>query len=146
MFYLINSIIYKQHKYWHGGLIAEEAIKHSCNIFFYTVGERLGAERLCHWFAEFGLGKRQGTGLIEETAGILPTPAWLFHKRGRTPEKSDARNFAIGQGEVTATPLQAANAAATVATGRWAPVKLIRGALPVTKDTVEQVVLRDAPK
>lgn len=137
--------IYKQYNYWHGGLIAEEAIKHSCNIFFYTVGERLGAERLCHWFAEFGLGKRQGTGLIDETAGILPTPAWLFHNRGRTPEKSDARNFAIGQGEVTATPLQAANAAATVATGRWAPVKLIRGALPVTKDTVEQVVLRDAP-
>lgn len=137
--------IYKQYNYWHGGLIAEEAIKHSCNIFFYTVGERLGAERLCHWFAEFGLGKRQGTGLIDETAGILPTPAWLFHNRGRTPEKSDARNFAIGQGEVTATPLQAANAAATVATGRWAPVKLFRGDLRAPKDPVERVMLRDGP-
>jgi penicillin-binding protein 2 len=118
--------IYNQYGVTHGPQAALDAIRNSCNIYFYTIGERLGPERLCDWFGRFGLGRTQGTGLIEETDGILPTPAWLFHNRGREPQRSDAWNFAIGQGEVTSTPLQAANAAAAVATGRWTPVQLVR--------------------
>ncbi|MCH7871283.1 MAG: hypothetical protein IID33_06245 [Planctomycetes bacterium] len=122
--------IFRQYNDWHGVLTAEEAIKHSCNIYFYTIGERLGPERLVEWFDVFGLGRLPGTGLIDESRGILPTPRWL-HNHPRPPlGKADARNYAIGQGEVTATPLQAANAAATVASGRWAPVKLLRDVQP----------------
>ncbi|MFO0840008.1 MAG: penicillin-binding transpeptidase domain-containing protein [Phycisphaerae bacterium] len=109
------------------GQNAEDAIRNSCNIYFFTLGDRLGAERLCAWFDRFGLGKLQGTGLIEESTGILPSADWLLVNRGRRFEKADAWNFSIGQGEVTATPLQAANVAASVATGRWSPVRILRG-------------------
>jgi penicillin-binding protein 2 len=106
------------------GQDAESAVKNSCNIYFYKVGGMLGPERLCYWFSRFGLGRTQGTDLIEESPGIVPNSEWLEHAQGRTHRTSDAWNFAIGQGEVTATPLQAANVAATIASGQWQPVHL----------------------
>ncbi len=106
------------------GQDAESAVKNSCNIYFYRLGERLGPARLCAWFERFGLGRTQGTGLIEESPAIVPREDWLRRVAGRGFQESDAWNFAIGQGEVTATPLQAANVAATIAAGAWAPVRL----------------------
>ncbi len=106
------------------GQDAESAIRNSCNIYFYRLGERLGPARLCAWFERFGLGRTQGTGLIEESPAIVPHEDWLRRTAGRGFQESDAWNFAIGQGEVTITPLQAANVAATIAAGFWAPVRL----------------------
>jgi len=120
--------IYNQYGATHGPLAAVDAIRNSCNIYFFTLGDRLGPQRLCEWFARFGLGRTQGTGLIEESPAILPDEKWLHERRGRRPLSADAWNFAVGQGEVTATPLQAANVAATVASGRWEPVNLLRDA------------------
>jgi penicillin-binding protein 2 len=122
--------IYNRYRTTHGLQAAEDAVRNSCNIYFYTVGDRLGVDRLCKWFTSFGLGRTQGTGLIEETAGIVPTPEWIGQHRRNDPRiyPADAWNFAIGQGEVSATPLQAANVAATVAAGRWEPVRLLRDA------------------
>jgi len=105
------------------GLNAEEAVCNSCNIYFFKVGGRLGPQRLCEWFSRFGLGRPQGTGLIEESPGLVPTESRL----GRRLEAADAWNFAIGQGEATATPLQVANVCATIASGYWAPVRLLAG-------------------
>jgi penicillin-binding protein 2 len=113
----------------HGIETAETAVRDSCNIYFYKVGGLLGPERLCEWFERFGFGRTQGTGLIEESDGIVPTAAWLAEPpRLRQPQPADAWNWAIGQGEVCATPLQVANVAASVAAGRWAPVRLVRAA------------------
>jgi len=116
--------IYNQYGATHGPQTTEDAVRNSCNIFFYTIGDRLGPHRLCAWFARFGLGRTQGTGLIEEARGIVPSEEWLGRTQRRTFRRSDAWNYAIGQGEVTATPLQAANVAATIASGRWEPVRL----------------------
>jgi len=109
------------------GQDAESAVRNSCNIYFFKVGGLLGPERLCQWFGRFGLGRTQGTGLIEESTGVLPTEQWLMDPARLHPRRyqtADAWNFAIGQGEVTCTPLQAANVAATIASGYWAPVRL----------------------
>lgn len=108
----------------HGEMDGELAVKNSCNIYFFHVGEKLGAERLCGWFSRFGLGRTQGTGLIEESPAIVPDEAWLAANQRRTHQPADAWNYAIGQGEVTVTPLQAANVAATIASGFFAPVRL----------------------
>lgn len=110
----------------HGPMSPEEAIKNSCNIFFYTIGERLGAPRLCEWLGRFGIGRPPGTGLIEERPGVLPTPRWLARHRNRRVTAGDGRNFAIGQGEVSASPLQAANLAATLACGTYRAPTLLR--------------------
>jgi penicillin-binding protein 2 len=106
------------------GQNAEHAVQNSCNIYFYRVGEKLGPQRLCEWFSLFGLGQSAGTGLIEESPGIVPTAEWLRQNENRAYQASDAWNFAIGQGEVTITPLQAANVAATIASGYAAPPRL----------------------
>lgn len=116
---------YRQYGLTHGLQTAEEAVKHSCNIYFYTVGEELGAGRLCEYFKLFGMGRTQGTGLIEEASGIVPDEAWMMRVQERRYQRADARNFAIGQGEVSATPLQVANTTAAIASGRWEPVKLL---------------------
>jgi cell division protein FtsI/penicillin-binding protein 2 len=127
--------IYKEYGTTHDaivpeGLDAEQAVCHSCNIYFYKMGGRLGPQRLCEWFDRFGLGRSAGTGLIEEARGTVPTASWLRRTRGRDFQPSDAWNWATGQGEVAATPLQAANVAATIASGFWAPVRLLRDELP----------------
>ena len=110
----------------HGWLDASEAIKHSCNVYFYKAGQAVGAERLVEWFGRFGLGRYPGTRLVEERAGIVPTQLWLHERRGRSFRPGDSRNLAIGQGDLTTTPLQIANVAATIASGRWqAPTVLM---------------------
>lgn len=100
------------------------AVRNSCNIYFFRVGGLLGPERLCEWFRKFGLGRPVGTGLIEEATGIVPDEAWMRAVAHRDHRPADAWNFAIGQGEVTVTPLQAANVVTTIATGEWQPVRL----------------------
>ncbi|MBK8914086.1 MAG: hypothetical protein IPM64_05695 [Phycisphaerales bacterium] len=128
------------------GQTAEDAIRNSCNIYFFSVGDRLGAGRLTAWFERLGLGRTQGTGLVEEVAGIVPTRDWMQRRQRRDHQPADAWNFSIGQGEVTCTPLQAAGIAATVAAGRWEPVRLIvdpEGA-PVPPRLAERFTLDEA--
>jgi penicillin-binding protein 2 len=135
----------------HGPLNAQEAILHSCNVYCYTMGRRLGVQRQCDWLGLFGLGRSSGTGLLEEATGTLPTPEYLAktHGQGRPLSQAElvaaAQNFAIGQTDVLLTPMQAANLGATIATGVWQPVVLVaeqadgsragRRALPVSSET-----------
>ncbi|MEW6251366.1 MAG: penicillin-binding transpeptidase domain-containing protein [Planctomycetota bacterium] len=121
--------IYNQYQSTHDaqderGQDAESAVRNSCNIYFFQVGERLGPEWMCEWFGRFGLGQPPGTGLVEESPATLPTELWLRETQKRGYQPADAWNFAIGQGEVTITPLQAANVAATIASGNFAPPRL----------------------
>lgn len=90
------------------------AIQHSCNIFFYELGERMTVDAEARWMDRFGLGRPSGTGLLDEVRGRLPTKE----------NRGEARLAAIGQGEFEMTPIQAANMTATLATGRWRPVRL----------------------
>ncbi|MCG3137398.1 MAG: Peptidoglycan D,D-transpeptidase MrdA [Phycisphaerae bacterium] len=113
----------------HGLLDAEGAIKHSCNIFCYTLGQKLGVDGLCQWLEMFGVGRASGIELPEERQGILPTSDWLSRK-DLVASPGRARNYAIGQGEMELTPLQAANLCATYASGVYQPVTLLRGGEP----------------
>lgn len=116
---------YWRHLPGHGNVNAEQAIQHSCNIYFYGLGERINAHRLTSFYTDFILGPnrsadaRHGTGLIEERSGIIPTQEWIFERRGRGYRIADGRNYAIGQGELQITPLQAANMYATLANGQF---------------------------
>jgi cell division protein FtsI/penicillin-binding protein 2 len=118
--------IYNQKGLSHGPQSIEDAIRNSCNIYFYRAGEKLGPARLCDWFERFGLGRTTGTGLIEESPGVVPDEEWLQRVAKRRFQRGDEWNWAIGQGEVNATPMQVANVAATIASGEWRPVVLAR--------------------
>ncbi len=103
----------------HGALNVSEAIKHSCNIFFYRVGARLGLEELSQWFVKFGFADIPGTGLPEEKRGSVPTAQWLKREMPnyRPARPFDAMQVAIGQGFLGATPLHVAGAMAAIARG-----------------------------
>lgn len=115
----------------HGALTAEEAIMHSCNVFFYTIGQRINARRLTDFYRAFICGETSehdayvGTGLVEEKQGLIPTLDWMKTRRNRPFRPADGRNYAIGQGEIQITPLEAANAFATLAEGRFRAPTLI---------------------
>jgi cell division protein FtsI/penicillin-binding protein 2 len=111
----------------HGSIDMVGALRESCNVYMYRLGEDLGVDRITSWFDMVGVGRRSGIGLREETPGINPTPSYLATTLGRPVRRGDARNYAIGGGEVSVTPVQAANLVATYADGRFRPVTLIRG-------------------
>jgi penicillin-binding protein 2 len=117
-----------------GPLAVEAAISRSCNIFFYSIGDRMGLRRLATWYRDFGLGEPLDVGLgrrvpvmaedgsiagyrvLEENAGRLPSARELDEAERRR-DRVEALNASIGQGLVGWTPLQAANAYAILARG-----------------------------
>jgi len=103
----------------HGALGWRRGLQHSCDVFFYTLGMRLGAERMEIYARKLGLGEKTGIDLEEERRGIVPGPKYLndfFGVNGWT--KGTEANIAIGQGNVLVTPLQLAVYTSSVATGK----------------------------
>jgi len=145
--YTCRGYLYEPNKFrcWHrqgghGSVDMVDALKRSCNVYFYWVGERLGIEMFGDWLGAFGLSDKPGTGLPEELAGHVP-------KRGTVGE---SRLLAIGQGPMDATPLHVANAIATIAAGGEfrSPIialeggpKPVRRQLPVSSKHAEAVQL-----
>ena len=91
----------------HGTLNLIDAIKRSCNVYFYNAGLRIGGETLAIWARKFGFGALTYIDLPGETPGNVPVPRRL----------GDTVNLAIGQGALLVTPLQAARLIAAVANG-----------------------------
>ncbi|WP_395747948.1 penicillin-binding protein 2 [Prosthecobacter sp.] len=113
----------------HGTLGLSDAIKYSCNCFFYRYGNAAGISNITKVGKILGLGTRTGIELEDEAPGILPNPDWLRanHPNERWSDGATA-NTSIGQGYVLASPLQMASVSATVANGgkAWSPHLLKR--------------------
>jgi penicillin-binding protein 2 len=128
----------------HGDMNAEEALQHSCNVYFYTLGQKTGARRLTDFFRRFILGPQwnvsamRSTGLIEERFGLIPTPEWIKRNRKRDFGQADGRNYAIGQGEMQITPLQAANMFATLAAGAYRDPTLVAKSNSAENEQIER--------
>ena len=114
----------------HGSINVVEALVGSCNVFMYRLGEGLGIDRLCSVFDMVGIGRESGIGLLEENVGINPTPGWLMAHKNTPRTRGSSRLFAIGQGEISMTPMQVANMMATYASGKYRPIRLIRQSKP----------------
>ncbi len=101
----------------HGSLNLQQAIAHSCDVYFYQIGQKLGIQNIADYARLFGMGKPLGVGLDHEASGLIPDAAWKgkFLKAPWLP--GETFSVVIGQGYVTATPLQMAVVAATVANG-----------------------------
>ncbi|MBM3325801.1 MAG: penicillin-binding protein 2 [Calditrichaeota bacterium] len=102
----------------HGTLNWAGGLQKSCDVFFYSVGLRLGVDRIGQYAQIFGFGARTGIDLDGEIKAIAPTAAYLTKRYGaRGWTKALAANIAIGQGEVTVTPIQLAVYVSAIATG-----------------------------
>jgi penicillin-binding protein 2 len=102
----------------HGSLDLRHAIEQSCDVYFYTVGNMLGVDRINKWATLFGLGVRSNIDLPSEVQGLVPSTAW---KAQYTKEKKwyagETISVAIGQGQVSVTPVSMAVYVATLANG-----------------------------
>jgi len=109
----------------HGPQNIVEAITHSCNVFFYNMGRRIGVDNIYKYALQFGFGNQTGVDLPEEKKGILPSALW---KRLRLREpwyKGDTINYSIGQGYLLVTPIQMLKAATIIANRGYCPTPYI---------------------
>ena len=111
----------------HGLMNMRLAIKHSCDVYFYKITggfdqdgefvEGLTVDRIDLYGHQFGYGRVQGIELPLEAEGNLPTRAWKRQTQGEPWSTGDDYNLGIGQGFMTATPMQQAQMAAVIANG-----------------------------
>jgi penicillin-binding protein 2 len=101
----------------HGTQTLTEAIKNSCNAYFYQYGNAAGIDAIDSVGATLGLGQPSGIELSGEDPGVLPSPDWLRVTKNEKWSQGQTANASIGQGYVLASPLQMAMVAATVANG-----------------------------
>ena len=131
----------------HGEVSLHNAIVHSCDIFFYNVGERLGLDKISYYASSLGLGKRTGIDLPSEEPGLVPSEEWeerVYHHKWYP---GSTISLAIGQGPIDATPIQLVRSVSGIAMGGvfyqphllkdFGPVQVTR--FPISANTVEQV-------
>jgi len=112
----------------HGPMDIRQAIVHSCDVFFYTVGQRMGIDTIASFATQFGLGRETGIELPSERSGIVPSTAWKAKVRHEPWWPGETVSASIGQGYVSVTPMQMAYLTATVGNGGdiYRP-RLVRG-------------------
>ena len=103
----------------HGYLNVIEALKHSCDIFFYETALRLGIEKIADMARRFGLGSKINVGLENEKSGLIPDKAWKLKRFGEPWQQGESLISGIGQGYILTTPLQLATMVARVANGGY---------------------------
>ena len=101
----------------HGKINLLEALKHSCNVFFFKAGEKIKPEPIAFYAYQFGLGRQTGLELPEEAKGFIPDKNWKRRVIGENWYDGDTLNFSIGQGYTLITPLQAAVMVSVIANG-----------------------------
>ena len=112
-----NTVFHCSVPHGHGVMDLRRAIANSCNVYFYQVGIRLEIARLAKWAKLMGLGTLTGVDLPHEVTGLMPSPEWKM-RLFKTPwYAGETVSVAIGQGQVSATPLQMARVAAVIASG-----------------------------
>jgi len=101
----------------HGNVDLRHAIEKSCNTYFYTVGNMLGVDRMYKWSEKLGLALKSGIDLPNEVESIVPSTEWKQKKYNERWYPGETISVAIGQGQLTVTPIAMAVMISTVANG-----------------------------
>ena len=114
----IGNIVYHNWKKTDAGdLNFTQALAQSCDTWFYQVGIKTGPEKIIDWAHRFGFGQRTGLPLRAESAGLVPDNDYMKRVHKRKFYDGDTANLSIGQGDLEVTPIQMAQAMATLANG-----------------------------
>ena len=107
----------------HGWVEIRGALEESVNTFFYQLALDLGIDRIHDYLDQFGFGRPTGVDLPSESSGVLPSTAWKRAQFNESWYPGETVNSGIGQGFNVTTPIQLANALATLANGgrRYVP-------------------------
>lgn len=101
----------------HGSLDMRHALEKSCNVYFYTLGNMLGVDRIYKWADRLGLAGRTGIDLPNEIESIVPSSEWKRERTGERWYPGETISVSIGQGQNAVTPMSMAVMMATVANG-----------------------------
>jgi len=101
----------------HGAVDLTKAIYQSCDVFFYTLGEKLGIDRIAKYASALGMGQKTGIDLPEEASGLMPSEEWKVRTFKQKWFAGDTISVAIGQGAVTTTPVQLMRAISAISMG-----------------------------
>src|SRR5581483_217718 len=145
----------------HSSVDLHRALVESCDVYFYEMGNRLGIDVISKYSNLFGLGQPTGIALASEKGGLIPSTEWKRRVRKESWFPGETLSVSIGQGYVSATPLQLATMIGAVAgdgvwhapqllkktrnyeTGEVNEVKLPEGRrLPISEETLQTI--RDA--
>ena len=114
--HLYHDWVFEKHRS-HGAVNIHDAIRESCDVFFYTMGKMLGIDKLVYYAQGMGLGKRTGVDLPGEASGLVPSPAWVQRVYKHKWYAGETISVAIGQGALQVTPIQVAHTIGGVAMG-----------------------------
>jgi len=117
------------HCWWHTGhgtLDLHGGIKNSCDIYFYELAKLLGVDRIAQMAHRLGIGQPVGIDIPNERPGLMPTRAWKQKRYGVAWQNGETYNIGIGQGYITATPLQLATMLTRIVTNRVIVPRLVR--------------------
>ncbi|MCC7123400.1 MAG: penicillin-binding protein 2 [Acidobacteria bacterium] len=101
----------------HGWMDMRHAIEKSCNTYFYTLGNMVGVDRLYDWSEKLGLAGKSGIDLPNEIESIVPSTEWKKQRTGERWYPGETISVAIGQGQLSVTPMSMAVMMATAANG-----------------------------
>jgi penicillin-binding protein 2 len=118
-------------KQGHGTVELHKGIVHSCDVFFYNVGNRLGIDNIAEYADMAGFGHKTGIDLPNELTGVVPSSAWKMRLFRQKWYAGETISVSIGQGALTVTPLQLASAIGGLAMGgSWAKPHLVKSEQP----------------
>jgi len=122
----------------HGEVGLHSAIVHSCDVFFYNVGQRMGIDRISKYAKLLGLGAKTGIDLPSEESGLVPSEEWVEKAFHRKWYPGETISVSIGQGALMVTPLQLAYMVGGVASGgEFKQPHLLKDAANVSSRHVE---------
>ncbi len=128
----------------HGSVNMHDAIKGSCDVYFYEIARRLGVEKIANISRRFGFGQTWDLGITGGRSGVVPDDAWKRKARGEKWYEGETLNYGIGQGYLTTTPLQLALMTARIAAeGRLITPRII-GEGPAPEGSIPHDAVLDA--
>jgi penicillin-binding protein 2 len=100
----------------HGPVSLEKAIYQSCDVFFYTLAEKLGIDRIAKYATALGLGQKTGIDLPNEVTGVMPSEEWKIRNFKQKWFAGETISVGIGQGAIAITPIQLIRAISAIST------------------------------
>ena len=115
-----------------------DALKFSCDVYFYQLGVKLGIDTIARYARSLGLGRLTGIDFPGEKAGLIPTKAWKERVKLEPWLKGETVSAAIGQGYNLVTPLQLASMYGALGTGQ-----IVKPRLVLREETWDGVVIEE---
>ena len=123
----------------HGHMNLKHAIQHSCDVYFYEGGLRVGIDRIAPTLLNMGFGSKTGVDLPSEFIGTVPSREWKMLKYKREWNAGETLNTSIGQGSFLVTPMQIARYTTQIATAKDVRLHFVKNADEnLTKDIFSQ--------